>query len=101
MFSVEEYTEMEAENPSKAVITFYKITWRQITQGSEMPEIRSQPLPYTFLLIHPEEPKRDHNWNSSSVTASIRCHGNVLTEPLPSTGLFRLNSLLYKRVLIP
>jgi hypothetical protein len=39
--------------------------------------------------------------NSSSVTASICCRGNVLTEPLSSTGLFRVYSLLCKRVLIP
>jgi hypothetical protein len=36
MFIVEEYTEMEAENPPKAVVTFYQITWRQITQGGNL-----------------------------------------------------------------
>jgi hypothetical protein len=31
--------------------------------------------------------------NSSSVTVSIHCRGNVLTEPLSSNGLFRFSSL--------
>jgi hypothetical protein len=31
----------------------------------------------------------------------IRCHGNVLTEPLLSNGLFRVYLLSCKRVLIP
>jgi hypothetical protein len=31
----------------------------------------------------------------------IRCHGNILTEPLSDNGLFRVYSLLCKRVLIP
>jgi hypothetical protein len=31
----------------------------------------------------------------------IRCHKNVLTEPLSSNGIFRVYSLLCKRVLIP
>jgi hypothetical protein len=36
--------------------------------------------------------------NSSYVTASIRCRGNVFTEPLPRNGLFRVYSLPRQRV---
>jgi hypothetical protein len=36
--------------------------------------------------------------NSSPVTASIRCRWNLLTEPLPSNGLFRFYSFLRERV---
>jgi hypothetical protein len=42
------------------------------------------------------EPKRDH-YLKQSVTTSICCCGNVLTEPLPSTGLFRVYSLQRER----
>jgi hypothetical protein len=36
--------------------------------------------------------------NSSTVTASIRCSMNVLTEPLPSNVLFRIYSLPRERL---
>jgi hypothetical protein len=36
MFSVEEYTDMEAENSSKTVVMFYQITWCQVTQRSNL-----------------------------------------------------------------
>jgi hypothetical protein len=52
-------------------------------------------------FITPDEPKRDHHIEQLSVTASILCRGNVLTEPLSSQGLFSVYSLSCKRVLIP